>query len=110
MIESLNKEELENLEKDIMRATEDVIKEQCQCGIDIVTDGEVRRENYIHYFCRFVEGIDFKTKTQIAARNGAFTAQVPTITGPVSWRGSMSIADEWKKAQAVSEAPVKYTL
>merc|ERR1712151_358320 len=110
MMENLSEEERVNLEKDVMKATEEVIKEQCECGVDEPTDGEVRRENYIHYFCRFVEGIDFKTKTEIAARNGAFTAQVPTITGKVSWRGSMSIAEEWKKSQAVSEAPVKYTL
>jgi len=110
LMEGLSEEERVNLEKDVMKATQEVIKEQCDCGVDEPTDGEVRRENYIHYFCRFVEGIDFKTKTEIAARNGAFTAQVPTITGPVSWRGSMSIADEWKKAQAVSESPVKYTL
>lgn len=78
--------------------------------MDIPTDGEVRRENYIHYFCRFVNGIDFENKTEIAARNGAFTASVPSINGPVSWRGPMSCAEEWKKAQALSSAPVKYTL
>jgi len=78
--------------------------------VDVVTDGEVRRENYIHYFCRFVDGIDFENKTEIAARNGAFTANVPTINAPVKWRGPMSCAEEWKKAQALSKVPVKYTL
>merc|ERR1719446_1186828 len=103
-------EGMEKLEENIMKATEEVIKEQCECGVEEVTDGEIRRENYIHYFCRFVEGIDFKAKTEIAARNGAFTAKVPTIVGKVSWRGSMSLAEEWKKSQAVSSVPVKYTL
>merc|ERR1719473_610227 len=93
-----------------MKATEEVIKEQAECGVEEVTDGEVRRENYIHYFCRFVEGIDFENKTEIAARNGAFTANVPTINAPVRWRGPMSCADEWKKSQEVSRVPVKYTL
>ena len=110
MIAGLTEEGHAQLEADIMRATEEVIQEQVDCGIEEVTDGEVRRENYIHYFCRFVDGIDFTHKTEIAARNGAFTAQVPTIVSDVMWRGPMSCADEWKKAQSVSKVPVKYTL
>merc|ERR1711977_501208 len=47
------------LEADIMQATEEVICAQCDCGVDIPTDGEVRRENYIHYLCRYIEGISF---------------------------------------------------
>ena len=34
-----------------------VINDQVAAGIDIPTDGEVRRENYIHYHCRNLEGI-----------------------------------------------------
>lgn len=106
----LDEEQKAKLEEDIMKATKEVIDEQVDCGVQVVTDGEVRRENYIHYFCRFVDGIDFENKTEIAARNGAFTANVPTINKKVSWRGPMSCADEWKKAQNASSVPVKYTL
>ncbi|MEE9417378.1 MAG: hypothetical protein V3V01_19010, partial [Acidimicrobiales bacterium] len=31
------------------RAVEEVVTDQISVGIDIVTDGEIRRENYIHY-------------------------------------------------------------
>jgi len=110
MIESLSAEDREQLENNIIKATAEVIKEQQDCGVEVVTDGEVRRENYIHYFCRFVGGIDFESKTEIAARSGAFTANVPTINAQLEWRGPMSCADEWKKSQAVSAVPVKYTL
>jgi len=68
-----------------VRATKEVIQEQVDCGVNVVTDGEIRRENYIHYFCRFVEGIDFTDKTEIQARNGAFTAQVQRSVQ--RWRG-----------------------
>merc|ERR1711959_468972 len=48
----------------------------------------------------------------MSVRNNAYVAVVPTITGDVSWRGGLSCAEEWKKAQA--RAPkgvhVKYTL
>ena len=43
------------------KAAGEVIADQVAAGIDIPTDGEVRRENYIHYHCRHLEGIDFKT-------------------------------------------------
>jgi len=110
MMAGLSQAELADLERDIMRATRDVIHEQCDCGVENVTDGEVRRENYIHFLCRFIEGIDFQEKTEIQARNGAFTAAVPTIRADVKWRGPLSCAEEWKKSQAVSPVPVKYTL
>jgi len=100
------------LEADIMQATQDVINTQCACGVQIVTDGEVRRENYIHYLCRFIEGISFDNLTLTSLRNGAFQGHLPTIQANVSWRGGISCAEEWKKAQA--KAPpgvhVKYTL
>jgi 5-methyltetrahydropteroyltriglutamate--homocysteine methyltransferase len=110
MMAGLSEGQRGKLEEDIVRATKEVIQEQVDCGVSVVTDGEIRRENYIHYFCRFVEGIDFTDKTEIQARNGAFTAQVPTIRAKVAWRGPMSCAEEWKKAQGVSSVPVKYTL
>lgn len=103
-------DELVKLEEDMMRATADVIKEQSCCGIDVVSDGEVRRENYIHYLCRFIEGIDFNQLTESSCRNGAYTATLPTVRGPVSWRGPLSCADEWRKAQSCSKTAVKYTL
>ena len=58
------------MEAQFLQATEDVIEAQCSCGVDVVTDGEVRRENYIHYLCRFIEGIDFEQLTHSVLRNG----------------------------------------
>ena len=46
-----------------LKTAKEVIKDQIECGIDIVTDGEVRRENYIHYHCRHIQGIDFNKLT-----------------------------------------------
>lgn len=109
-LSGMSEEEGGRLEQDIMRATKEVIEEQCGCGVDVVTDGEIRRENYIHFLCRHIDGIDFSNLTETAVRNGAFVAKIPTIVGKVSWRGGLNCAEEWKKAQAVSAAPVKYTL
>jgi 5-methyltetrahydropteroyltriglutamate--homocysteine methyltransferase len=63
------------------RATQDAIGDQVACGIDIPTDGEQRRENYIHYHCRHFEGIDFENLTRKVHRDGAAVADLPTISG-----------------------------
>jgi 5-methyltetrahydropteroyltriglutamate--homocysteine methyltransferase len=47
----------------LLRATREAIQDQIECGIDIPTDGEQRRENYIHYHCRNLDGIDFANLT-----------------------------------------------
>ena len=45
------------------RATQEVVQEQVRLGIDIPTDGEIRREHYIFYHCRHVSGISFEALT-----------------------------------------------
>lgn len=90
-------------------ATEEVIKDQVNAGIDIPTDGEVRRENYIYYQLRRIEGIDFGTVTHKSVRSGAFEADLPTITGPVSLRNTQ-LEQDYKSAQQFTDAPVKITI
>lgn len=92
------------------RATAEVIADQIACGIDIVTDGEVRRENYVHYQCRHMDGFDFENLTHVSLRNGAYEADLPTITSPVRARGQSLLVRDWQVAQAVSARPVKMTL
>jgi len=103
-------EDKNKLEADIMRATTEVINAQAESGIDVVTDGEIRRENYIHFLCRYIEGIDFNNLTEVSCRNGAYVTELPTVRAKVSWRGGWDAVEEWKKSQAASSVPVKYTL
>ena len=91
------------------RAAEAVIGDQIEAGIDIPTDGEVRRENYIHYHCRHIAGIDFDHLTETVLREGSYTARLPTITGPVQ-AADPFLPHDWKVAQAFTERPVKVTL
>jgi 5-methyltetrahydropteroyltriglutamate--homocysteine methyltransferase len=91
------------------RATREVVLEQVQLGIDIPGDGEVRRENYIHYHCRNLAGIDFTRLTRKAMRDGQWVVAVPTITGPIK-AGAGFLVRDWRVAQAVTEKPVKITL
>ena len=91
------------------RATREVVLEQVRLGIDVPTDGEVRRENYIHYLCRHMEGIDFSRLTHKAMRDGQWVVSVPTIVAPINADRGFLVRD-WQVAQAVTEHPVKITL
>ena len=91
------------------RGCAQVIADQEQAGVDIVTDGELARENYVHYHCRHLQGIDFTALTRVALRNGAYVAKLPTIKAPLR-AGAPFLVRDWSRAQAHTERPVKVTL
>lgn len=91
------------------RATEEAVRDQVAAGIDIPTDGEVRREHYIYYHLRHVDGFDFEELTDQVMREGAWRARVPTVVGQLS-AGSPFLAEDWRKAQAATDCPVKITV
>ena len=90
-------------------AVAEVVREQVSAGIDIPTDGEVRRDNYIHYHCRHLTGIDFERLTEKTVRAGAWKTTLPTITGAIAPREQF-LARDWRVAQAATDHPVKITL
>jgi 5-methyltetrahydropteroyltriglutamate--homocysteine methyltransferase len=94
----------------LRRATRDAVNDQLECGVDIPTDGEQRRENYIHYHCRHLEGIDFVNLTSKVHRNGAAVADLPTIDGAVRPRGDHFLDRDFRIAQGFSDRPVKITI
>jgi len=93
----------------LARATREVVEDQVEAGIDIPTDGEIRRENYIHYHCRHLDGIDFENLTLRTLREGSYSARLPTIRGPVSVRDHF-LARDWQLAQSFTDRPVKITM
>ena len=93
----------------IDRGVGQAIDDQIACGIDIPTDGEISRENYIHYHCRHLLGFDFEHLTRKEVRGGTYEAALPTINGPVSIRDQF-LTEDWKRAQAHCKRPVKITM
>ena len=85
------------------------VEDQVRAGIDVPTDGEIRRENYIHYHCRHLEGFDFETLTEKPVRGGTYDAELPSITGPVSARDHF-LPRDWRLAQSFADRPIKITL
>jgi 5-methyltetrahydropteroyltriglutamate--homocysteine methyltransferase len=96
------------LEAILDRATTLVVREQVDLGIDIPTDGEIRRENFIHYHCRHLLGIDFDALTERQVR-GDRQALLPTITGPIE-AGLPFLVRDWQVAQSATKRPVKLTV
>ncbi len=85
-----------------------VVRDQIEAGIDIPTDGEVRRENYIHYQCRQLTGIDFEELSYKRMR-GTTDTSLPTIRTEVGV-GESLLPRDFLVAQAATTAPVKITV
>ncbi len=100
------KAEMEEL---LDRATQEVVQEQVRIGIDVPTDGEIRRENYIYYHCRHLEGIDFSRLTEKVMRSGSWKAAVPTIVRPIQPKDPF-LPRDWRIAQSATDRPVKITV
>ena len=91
------------------RATEEVVREQAAIGIDVPTDGEVRREHYIYYHLRHLQGFDFDRLSVKVMRGGAWQAEIPTVVGPLA-AGPGFLVRDWRTAQGVTDRRVKITL
>ena len=95
----------------ITRAMKETVQLQSEAGIDVITDGEIRRENYIYYFCRKLKGFDFDNLCPKGIRDAAAKILVPRIVGEVSARREEWVWKEWKNSQGLSkELPMKITL
>ncbi len=93
----------------IERGIGEAVQDQIDAGIDIPTDGEIARENYIHYHCRHLNGFDFVNLTNKEVRGGTYSANLPTINGPVSAR-DLFMVEDWKRAQAFTDHSLKITM
>src|SRR5690242_21654070 len=64
-------------------ATIVAIRDMERAGIDIVTDGEIRRESYSNRFATALEGIDADNPAIITARTGNTKTAVPRVVGKI---------------------------
>lgn len=58
------------------------IRDMELAGLDILTDGEVRRESYFNHFATSLDGIDIDRPGEVRSRLGTMT-QVPRVVGPI---------------------------
>jgi 5-methyltetrahydropteroyltriglutamate--homocysteine methyltransferase len=82
----------EHLEEAQDDATIVAIRDMERAGIDVVTDGEIRRESYSNRFATALEGIDSDNPAIIVSRNGQPTP-VPRVVGPVRRSRAVELHD-----------------
>ncbi len=79
--------DLWNVEPDLLdeaveAATLIAIVDQEEAGIDVITDGEVRRESYFNHFANMLGGVDREVIGRGVNRRGG-VAEVPLVNGPI---------------------------
>lgn len=88
-------------------ATRLVIQEQEAIGLDIVTDGEMRRENFIYQALASWDGVDLANKrTKQVYRNRNAPRAVPRIVGKIVRRRPAAVEDV-QFAKTLTPRPLK---
>ena len=68
------------------------IRDMERAGIDIVTDGEIRRESYSNRFALALEGVDLDNPARTMGRAGKET-MVPRVVGPIRRTRPVEVRD-----------------
>jgi len=68
------------------------IRDQERAGLDILTDGEMRRESYSNRFATALEGLDLDNPGKIISRSGK-EVLVPRITGKIRRKHAVQVRD-----------------
>jgi 5-methyltetrahydropteroyltriglutamate--homocysteine methyltransferase len=89
-------------------ATVLAIKAQEEAGLDIVTDGEIRRESYSNRFATALEGVDIDNPGTALDRSG-HPNPVPRIVGRVRRKHPVEVED-LKFLKKHTRKPVKMTV
>ena len=89
-------------------ATTLAIRDFERAGIDIITDGEIRRESYSNRFATALEGIDLEQPAIVPGRAGKMNA-VPRVVGRVRRTQPVEVND-LRFLRAQTERMIKVTL
>jgi 5-methyltetrahydropteroyltriglutamate--homocysteine methyltransferase len=98
-------ERLESAQDD---ATLVAIRDMERAGVDIITDGEIRRESYSNRFATALEGIDIDQPGQIIGSSGRSTP-VPRVVGPIRRVRPVQVRDV-QFLRAHTDRPIKATV
>jgi len=97
----IGRDELRQVEDEV---TIEVIKEQVEAGIDIISDGQIRWEDDQTYIARRLEGFRVDGLQRYLDTNTYF--RQPEVVGPIRWRSPI-LVDDYRFAAANSPKPVK---
>jgi 5-methyltetrahydropteroyltriglutamate--homocysteine methyltransferase len=89
-------------------ATLVAIRMQEEAGLDIVTDGEIRRESYSNHFATALDGVDIDHPGEVLNRSG-LPIPVPRVVGDIR-RPAPIDADDVRFLRAHTDRAVKFTV
>ncbi len=89
-------------------ATLVAIREQEEAGLDIITDGETRRESYSNRFATALDGVDIDNPGTALDRTG-HPNPVPRIVGPIRRKHPVEVEDV-KFLRAHTDRKIKMTV
>ena len=85
------------------------IKALEDAGLDVIGDGEMSRQHFVHGFLEQVEGIDFEHKVEMGIRNDRYKAMVPQVVSVLRLKGRVH-ATEARFLRAHTTKKIKFTL
>ena len=98
----------EQLEEAHNDATIIALEDQHRAGVDVVTDGEMRRESYSNRFANALEGVDLDSPGEAIDRTGK-PVPVPRVVGKISRRAAVE-APFIEFLKQHTDKPIKITL
>src|SRR3954468_10098598 len=106
-------EELWRVEPGLLAEAQDdatvvAVRAQERAGLDIVTDGEIRRESYSNHFATALEGVDVDNPGTALDRSG-HPNPVPRVVGPIRRPHPVQVRD-LRFLRSLTDRPVKITV
>jgi 5-methyltetrahydropteroyltriglutamate--homocysteine methyltransferase len=89
-------------------ATLAAIRAQEEAGLDVLTDGEIRRESYSNHFATALEGLDLDRPGAVRNRSG-LDIPVPRVTGDIRRPGPVQ-AEDVSFLRAHTDRAIKITV
>ena len=85
------------------------IRDMERAGIDVITDGEVRRQSYSSAFATALSGVDPERPGIVPGRRAGTTVEVPRVVGPIA-RDRPVLLEDARFLRAATDRAVKVTV
>ncbi len=85
------------------------VRDQERAGIDVVTDGEMRRESYSNRFATALEGMDSDRPAQIPSRTPGRYQIVPRVVGKLRRTHPVQVRDV-QFLRSITRRPIRITI
>ena len=89
-------------------ATRVAVRDMERAGVDVLTDGEMRRESYSNHFATALEGVDLDTPGVALDRTG-HENPVPRVAGPIRRTGPVE-ARHVRFLRSITDRRIKITV